>query len=96
MPRRPRRPRRHAITIAARTAALSRAYARVRSLPSRGMTERAGAADTAAGRLAIVTSDSASIVAGRDRAGRVLSVCPKGQYLAISGETPTRVRRPDD
>ena len=54
------------------------------------MTERAGAADTAAGRLAIVVSDSAAIVAGRDRAGRVLSVCPKGQYLAISGETPTQ------
>ncbi|MBV9851625.1 MAG: C40 family peptidase [Armatimonadetes bacterium] len=68
----------------------TRTYARAQSLPSRGMTERTEAAATAMGRLAIVTSDKAEIVAGRDRAGRVLSVCPKGQYLAINGETPTQ------
>jgi cell wall-associated NlpC family hydrolase len=38
----------------------------------------------------MVTSDKAVIVAGREAAGRVLSVCPKGQYLALSGQTPTQ------
>lgn len=68
----------------------SRAYLRVPSLPSRGIAEPVQAADTAVGRLAVVTADKAAIVAGRDREGRVLSVCPKGQYLAVSGETPTQ------
>jgi cell wall-associated NlpC family hydrolase len=68
----------------------SRAYLRAPSLPSRGITEEVTGADSATGRLAVVTTDQAPIVAGRDRAGRVLSVCPKGQYLAVSGETPTQ------
>ena len=42
------------------------------------------------GRLALVTRDKAVIVAGREAGGRVLSVCPKGQYLALSGQTPTQ------
>ncbi len=42
------------------------------------------------GRLALVTSDKAVITAGREASGRVLSVCPKGQYLALSGQTPTQ------
>ena len=60
-----------------------------RSLPSRG----AGTPDAQAavvGRLAVVTSDKAVITAGREAAGRVLSVCPKGQYLALSNQTPTQ------
>ena len=42
------------------------------------------------GRLAVVTSAQAVITAGREASGRVLSVCPKGQYLALSGQTPTQ------
>ena len=42
------------------------------------------------GRLALVTSDKAVISAGREAAGRVLSVCPKGQYLDLCGQTPTQ------
>ena len=60
-----------------------------RSLPSRG----GGSADpqvSVVGRLALVVSDKAVIIAGREAAGRVLSVCPKGQYLALSGQTPTQ------
>ena len=65
----------------------ARAYSRVRSLPSRG---GATLVEAPAGRLAVVTNANAQIIAGRDREGRVLSVCPKGQYLSISGETPTQ------
>ena len=61
-----------------------------RSLPSRGIVSPSGAAASVVGRLALVTSDKAVIVAGREAAGRVLSVCPKGQYLALSGQTPTQ------
>jgi len=61
-----------------------------RSLPSRGMVSPPAAAASIVGRLALVVSDKAAITAGRDRAGRVLSVCPKGQYLALSGQTPTQ------
>ena len=61
-----------------------------RSLSSRGMVSPPAAAASVVGRLALVVSDKAAIVAGRDRAGRVLSVCPKGQYLALSGQTPTQ------
>jgi len=61
-----------------------------RSLPSRGMVSPPAAAASVVGRLALVVSDKAVIVAGRDRAGRVLSVCPKGQYLALSSQTPTQ------
>ena len=85
-----RRSRRSSVRASRSSARASRSSARVQSLPSRGMTERVEAAETTMGRLAIVTDDNAQIVAGRDRAGRVLSVCPKGQYLAISGETPTQ------
>ena len=62
-----------------------------RSLPSRGIVSSSeAAAQSVVGRLAQVTSDKAVIVAGREASGRVLSVCPKGQYLAISGQTPTQ------
>ena len=61
-----------------------------RSLPSRGIVSPSEAAASVVGRLALVTSSQAVIVAGRDAAGRVLSVCPKGQYLALSGQTPTQ------
>jgi len=61
-----------------------------RSLPSRGIVSPSEAAASVVGRLALVTSDKAVIVAGREAAGRVLSVCPKGQYLALSGQTPTQ------
>ncbi len=68
----------------------SRHAARSRSLPSRGIVSPSEAAASVVGRLALVTSDKAVIVAGREAAGRVLSVCPKGQYLALSGQTPTQ------
>lgn len=61
-----------------------------RSLPSRGLGAVASAQVSVVGRLALVTSDKAVISAGREAAGRVLSVCPKGQYLALSGQTPTQ------
>jgi len=61
-----------------------------RRLPSRGIVSAAEAPVNVVGRLAIVTSDKAVIIAGREAAGRVLSVCPKGQYLALSGQTPTQ------
>ena len=61
-----------------------------RSLPSRGIVSPSEPAASVVGRLALVTSDKAVIVAGREAAGRVLSVCPKGQYLALSGQTPTQ------
>lgn len=61
-----------------------------RSLPSRGIVSPAEQAASVVGRLALVTSDKAVITAGREASGRVLSVCPKGQYLALSGQTPTQ------
>jgi cell wall-associated NlpC family hydrolase len=61
-----------------------------RRLPSRGIVTPSEPAVSVVGRLALVTSDKAVIVAGREASGRVLSVCPKGQYLALSGETPTQ------
>jgi cell wall-associated NlpC family hydrolase len=61
-----------------------------RSLPSRGIVSPPEEAASVVGRLARVTSDKAVIVAGREAAGRVLSVCPQGQYLALSGQTPTQ------
>jgi len=42
------------------------------------------------GRLGVVISDKAVISAGREAAGRVLSICPKGQNLALCGQTPTQ------
>ena len=63
-------------------------HAAARSLPSRG-----GGGDSQAGvvgRLGVVISDKAVISAGREAAGRVLSVCPKGQPLALCGQTPTQ------
>lgn len=44
---------------------------------------------TVVGRLAVVTSDTAEIRGGRDREGRLLSTCPRGQYLAVKYETDT-------
>ena len=61
-----------------------------RSLPSRGIVSAPEAAASPVGRLALVVSDKAVIVGGRETGGRVLSVCPKGQYLALSGQTPTQ------
>lgn len=63
-------------------------HSTARSLPSRG-----GGSDSQAsvvGRLGVVISDKAVISAGREAAGRVLSVCPKGQPLALCGQTPTQ------
>ena len=69
----------------------SRHSSRSRSLTSRGIGSLPeAAAVSVVGRLAVVTSDKASISAGREAAGRVLSICPKGQYLALSGQTPTQ------
>ena len=64
-------------------------HAAARSLPSRGGGSGEAAASVV-GRLALVTSDKAVITAGREASGRVLSICPKGQYLALSGQTPTQ------
>ncbi len=61
-----------------------------RRLPSRGMTSEIGQPTSIVGRVGLVISDQAAIVAGRERMGRVLSVCPKGQYLAVNGETTTQ------
>ncbi len=61
-----------------------------RSLPSRGAGSAAEQQASVVGRLAMVTSDKAVIIAGREAAGRVLSVCPKGQYLDLCGQTPTQ------
>ena len=69
---------------------VSRHSSIARRLPSRGILSAAEAPASVVGRLAIVTSDKAVIVAGSAAAGRVLSVCPKGQYLALSGQTPTQ------
>ncbi len=62
-----------------------------RALPSRGIVSPPeAAAQSVVGRLAQIVSDKAVIVGGRETGGRVLSVCPKGQYLALSGQTPTQ------
>ncbi len=61
-----------------------------RTLPSRGIVSPAQQAASVVGRLAQVTSDRAAIVGGRETGSRVLSVCPKDQYLAISGQTDTQ------
>ncbi len=68
----------------------SRHSSRTRSLPSRGILSPSESAPSVVGRLAQVTSGQAVIIAGREAGGRVLSVCPKGQYLALSGQTPTQ------
>ena len=68
----------------------SRRASSARALPSRGIVSPPEAAASVVGRLARVTCDKAVIVAGREASGRVLSVCPQGQYLALSGETPTQ------
>jgi len=65
-------------------------HAAARRLPSRGGGSLAEQQASVVGRLAVVVSDKAVISAGREAAGRVLSVCPKGQYLALSGQTPTQ------
>lgn len=54
-------------------------------LPSRGAVPTEQIA-TVVGRLGVVVTDKAAIRGGRERMGRVLSLCPKGQQLAISGE----------
>ena len=64
-------------------------HSSARRLPSRGGSP-GEEAPSVVGRLALVTSDKAVITAGREASGRVLSICPKGQYLALSGQTPTQ------
>ncbi|MEO7717244.1 MAG: C40 family peptidase [Capsulimonas sp.] len=59
----------------------------VRQLPSRGVS--GGTAANVVGRLAMVQLDSAQIHAA-GRFGRLLSVCPRGQYLNVSCETETQ------
>ena len=61
-----------------------------RSLPSRGAGSLAEPQASVVGRLGVVISDKAVISAGREAAGRVLSICPKGQNLALCGQTPTQ------
>ncbi len=73
-----------------KTTRRSSASRSARSLPSRGIVSPSEQAASVVGRLAQVTSDKAAIVGGRETGGRVLSVCPKDQYLAISGQTPTQ------
>ncbi len=68
----------------------SRHSSRARTLPSRGIVSPSESAQSVVGQLAQVTSAQAVIVAGREAGGRVLSVCPQGQYLALSGQTPTQ------
>ena len=63
--------------------------ARAKPLPSRSGDLSAPDAGNVVGRLAVVMADNTPIRAGRERDGRVLSLVPKGQNLAISGETPT-------
>lgn len=58
-------------------------------LPSRGAVPTESVA-TVVGRLGVVVTDKAPIRGGRERMGRVLSLCPKGQQLAISGENATQ------
>lgn len=66
----------------------SRKKSHVRPLPSRS-GDFAAAATTVVGRLAQVLGDNTPIRSGYGRSGRVLSLVPKGQSLAISGETST-------
>lgn len=42
---------------------------------------------TISGRLAMVTEDQAPINAPREQYGRLLSRCPKGTYIIVTGET---------
>ncbi len=65
-------------------------HSAARSLPSRGGGSADASQGSAVGRLGVVISDKAVISAGREAAGRVLSVCPKGQPLALCGQTPTQ------
>jgi len=60
-----------------------------RPLPSRGGLDAVDTTGSVVGRLAVVVDPNTPIKAGGERNGRVLSICPKGQSLAISGETPT-------
>jgi cell wall-associated NlpC family hydrolase len=62
--------------------------AKAKPLPSRGGSFSADGANVV-GRVAVVLVDNTPIHAGRDRYERVLSVVPRGQTLAISGETST-------
>lgn len=60
----------------------------VRALPSRS-GNFAAAPSAVVGRLAQVLADNTPIRSGYGRSGRVLSLVPKGQSIAISGETST-------
>ncbi|BDI29353.1 hypothetical protein CCAX7_14040 [Capsulimonas corticalis] len=59
------------------------------ALPSRGITSNVAGASNVVGRLAMVQIDNAQIHA-TGRYGRLLSVCPRGQYLAINCETDSQ------
>jgi cell wall-associated NlpC family hydrolase len=64
-----------------------RSAKRSHSLASRGAVLRSGTASSVVGRLAVVIADNASIRGGRERYNRVLSVIPRGQNIAVTGET---------
>ena len=59
-----------------------------RRLPSRGLDTTVDPSNVV-GRLAVIVSDNTPIKSAGGRFGRVLSVCPRGQSLAISGQTDT-------
>ena len=64
----------------------SHSLKRTKSLSSRGAVMRTGSVSSVVGRLAVVIADSASIHGGRERYNRVLSIIPKGQNIAVTGE----------
>jgi len=57
---------------------------------SRGITGAPVQATKVMGRLGVVASETAQILGGRERYGRVLSTVPKGTNLALAGETNTQ------
>ena len=57
---------------------------------SRGITGSPVQATKVMGRLGVVASETAQILGGRERYGRVLSTVPKGTNLALAGETDTQ------
>jgi hypothetical protein len=61
---------------------------RTYALPSRGFS--VGGSTPVVGRLAVVTADRAQIRSRQERWGRTLSVCAKGQYLAVNCQTDTQ------
>lgn len=64
-----------------------RATSRTRSYAATSRGWAGATQQTTVGRLGQVINNNAHIYGGRDRAGRLLTVCPSGQYLAINTET---------